>query len=128
MRAAEAFETVAMRLQADLRTRFAEVTVRFVADPNEPRFEVADLAGGGGPVGVWADPDDDLTSREVEVQAVELAEQVANNYWPDDETPWPLCPNHPDHPLNPKMVRGEASWSCSRDGATAIALGHLSDR
>lgn len=38
---------------------------------------------------------------------VSIAQEIADNFWPDELTdPWPLCPAHRDPPLHPSVTRG----------------------
>ena len=39
---------------------------------------------------------------------------------------WPPCPQHPDrHPLEARVVAGDAVWRCPVGGAVAAPVGHL---
>src|SRR5438445_10475079 len=129
MRGKQALDAIAARLEVDLRTRFPEVTVRFVPDDEEPSWYVCDVREPRerwGFVSTWVGDSDDLDDSGVEMLLVEVASDVCDNLWPDDGTePWPLCPEHRDHPLNPVKVRGTASWSCSRELSVAIRIGTL---
>lgn len=80
-----------------------------------------------GETGTWADDEDDLSPGEAERLLVDVTSSVADNLWPDELTdPWPLCPCHGDHPLQPQLAGARASWLCRRgDSAVAIAVGAL---
>jgi hypothetical protein len=54
---------------------------------------------------------------------------IAANMWPDEWTdPWPLCPTHRDHPLNPRLERDRASWVCGRDHWISTPIGGLAEQ
>jgi hypothetical protein len=53
---------------------------------------------------------------------------VAHNLWPDEWTdPWPSCPAHGDHPLEPEIWRGKASWVCLHDKSVGRSIGSLDE-
>ena len=90
--------------------------------------EITDAGHRWGLVSLPVGPDDDedIDPPEVERMLVSVFEDVVDNQWPDELTdPWPLCARHGDHPLQPGVTRGKASWTCSRDDAVAIPLGSL---
>jgi hypothetical protein len=61
-----------------------------------------------------------------EHQILTVVEMIAYNMWPDDWTdPWPLCPIHRDHPLNPALEQDRASWVCNRNHRISAAIGNL---
>jgi len=131
MRGREAGPIIASRLEADLRVRFPDVTVRWAPDEDEPSwrvFYVSEPNNSWGPTSIWADDDDELDDDEVEKLLVDVAENVADNLWPDEATdPWPVCPEHGDHPLAIGVIRGRACWHCRRDGSIAIPIGTLAE-
>ena len=118
---------LALRLEADLRTRFPTIRVRFVKDEEGTwTCEVQQGDSVWGSIGAWVDADDDPSASQREGFLASIAFEVAENLWPDDETdPWPLCPCHRDDPLTPSVVRGRASWGCSRDASVAVPIGDL---
>lgn len=122
VRGADAMELIVERIAADIRLAFPDVVVRFV-DDGELEVRTTEWRGA---VGTNLDEDDDMTPVEVEDALAAVTEDVANNLWPDDSTdPWPLCPAHSGHPLNPRVVRGAACWVCSRDDGVAVRIGSL---
>jgi hypothetical protein len=85
---------------------------------------------GDGPWGGFSDDffdeEEPWTPYDVERLLVHVTQQVCDNLWPDELTdPWPLCPAHPDHPLQPRLSEGRASWVCSRDSMIAFDIGRL---
>jgi len=118
---------LAARLEADLRLRFPDITVRFVRDDDGAwECRVADGPTLWGETGTWFDDRDDLSSDDAERLLADVTSSVADNLWPDELTdPWPLCPRHGDHPLQPQLAAGRASWLCRREPGVAIAVGAL---
>ena len=131
MRGMDAAQAIAARLEMDLRLSFPKATVRWGPDKDEPTwrvFYVAEQDKLWGPTSTWADDEDELDDGDVEGLLVELAQNVVDNLWPDDATdPWPLCPEHGDHPLAIGVVRGRASWFCRRDSSIARPIGELKE-
>ena len=127
MAAEPVLATLALRLEADLRTRFPTITVCFLQDADgDWTCEVQEGGLVWGSIGTWPDTDDDPSASQREEFLVWIAAEVADNLWPDDLTePWPACPRHRDHPLNPSVVRGRASWVCDRDASVAVPIGDL---
>ena len=118
---------VSRRLARDLGTRFPSIEVRFQKQAGAMTCQVSDRGSCWGAVGTWVDPDDDLAAGDIEELLVGIAEDVADNLWPGELTdPWPPCPEHGDHPLQPRLVRGRAAWACRRDDRVAIVIGNLS--
>jgi hypothetical protein len=77
-----------------------------------------------GWVGVHLEPDNptELSRHQAQKELADAYESVIDNLWPyDDLAPWPLCPKHGDHPLQPRLVRDVASWACRQDDATGLA-------
>jgi hypothetical protein len=111
----------ATRLAKDVRLRFPAAEVGFADDNARITF-----GEGWCAVSSWIDADDHLSQLQAEEYIAETAMALVDNGWPDDVV-WPRCPVHQDHPLQVGVIRGRASWYCSKDGgATAIAIGELS--
>ncbi len=116
------------RLEADLRTRFSEIVVRLVKDDDGLWMcRVNNGSEHWGEASTWFDEhDDDLSQEEAERLLADITFNVADNLWPDELTdPWPLCPLHGDHPLNPRFTAGRAAWVCLRDAGVVIPVGAL---
>jgi hypothetical protein len=63
---------------------------------------------------------------ERQQQIERIVDNVAYNMWPDEWTePWPRCPLHHDHPLNPDMRHDRVSWVCPRDTRISVPVGEL---
>jgi hypothetical protein len=61
---------------------------------------------------------------------VSAADGIQQSLMEDDYywgKPFPPCPVHPNHPLNPEVVNGKASWTCPRGSVEPIEIGHLAD-
>lgn len=126
MHGSEAFSEIARRLGHDLDTRFPGIEVRFEEQEEAAVCRVSDGCSSWGTVGTWVDLSDNLADPELEGLLVSVAEDIADNLWPDELIePWPLCPQHNDHPLQPGVVRGTAAWACRQDDRVAIPIGHL---
>ena len=120
MRGSAVLADLVRRLGRDVRLRYPDAEI-VVAD------EVIKLVVGDGwyGEGVCVDEEDGLRPKEAEEFIAETARSLVDNGWPDEEM-WPVCPTHRDHPLQVRMLRGSASWLCTKDGgATAFALGEL---
>ena len=119
-------DPLAARLQADLRLRFPEITVRFARDEDSwwmCRVEDGVLHWGNAPTNF---DDDEPSHCDTERILAEVTIEVADNLWPDELTdPWPLCPRHGDHPLQAQFVAGQAVWLCLRDTSVMVPVGAL---
>ncbi len=122
-------DTLAARLEADLRLRFPDITVRFARKvEGEWVCRIDDCGLSWGDVATNFDDRAVLSPRETEQLLAEVTIEVADNLWPDDLTdPWPLCPHHGDHPLQAQFFADQAVWLCFRDSSVAVAVGALSD-
>ncbi len=119
-------DPLAARLQADLRLRFPEITVRFVREVDG--WWVCRVEDG---VLHWGDAvtnfdDDGHSYGDTEWILAEVTLEVEDNLWPDALTdPWPLCPRHGDHPLQAQFVANQAVWLCLRDSSVMVPVGAL---
>ncbi len=121
-----ALGSITRRLRDDLRTRFPDIEVEVVEEPGSLAWLVRDGTDLWGVAGTWVDPGDDLSDADVEEVLVSVAEEVADNLWPDELTdPWPPCPAHGEQPLHPRLIRGRACWACLHDDAVAVVIGSL---
>jgi hypothetical protein len=127
MSADERCRVIIERLERDLRTRFPTAELRLVQHEDDSawiRIDCTDEDWGEAGLGRWFESP--LTNSEIEVVARDLAVQLADNCWPDECTdPWPTCPAHPDHPLDPGLRRGVAVWLCHQDHRTNVRIGFL---
>ena len=114
---------IARRLVADLSLAFPDIAVVF-----DDSGQLAVRGGLSGVAGLVIDSDDELTDADVEKATALAMEDVADNLWPDTQLPWPPCPSHRDHPLQPKLVRGRARWICLRGDDFDIPIGRLGAR
>lgn len=117
--------TLAERLQHDLRTLFANAEVSWsrTSDGWWSCDVRADESWGSVGDDYFDESEPDVSDEGLVVHVVE---QVVDNLWPDDPTdPWPRCPTHRDHPLHPRISRGEAAWTCLHDPATSVRIGDL---
>ena len=89
---------------------------------------VCEVVDGGqlwGAIALAENASDLFSHAEVEAFIASVVTNVTDNLWPDELTdPWPLCPAHRDHPLQPGLVGGQAVWRCMR-GGTIVAVGEL---
>ena len=121
-------ESLLGRLERDLRTRFPTIRLRIGEDEDGYLVcEVLEDEQDWGVVGGWEPArQDEPILEDVELGLVSIAEQIADNLWPDELTdPWPVCPEHRDHPLHPTLTRGRAAWTCLGDASIAITIGSL---
>lgn len=123
--ASVAFESLASRFGRDLRTRFPAIEVRVHPSDDGVVCEVVDGEEHWGTITLAEDATDSFSHAEVEAFIASVVTNVTDNLWPDELTdPWPLCPAHEDHPLQPGLVGGQAVWRCLRGGAV-VAVGEL---
>ena len=81
-------------------------------DPDEGRAPICPYCG--------------VTALPAELSHVLDTEFVCDNMWPDELTePWPRCPAHRNHALNPGGARGRACWVCADDPRVAVVIGEL---
>jgi hypothetical protein len=128
VRGRNALLEVARRIEADVRTLMPSVNVRVNHDTDGMLIvEVRDDDGSWGYTGTWIeDQDEEVSDADLEHLVVKVASEVGDNLWPDElMDPWPVCPRHRDHPLEPTLFRGRASWACRRDPSVAITIGSL---
>jgi hypothetical protein len=122
----DSLRQVAVRLGHDLGTRFADALVTWKSDGDDLVCAVFGDGAWWGFVGEGSNDPDDWTTSDTEWLVAHCTGMVCDNLWPDDLTdPWPACPVHSDHPLNPCVWRGVASWHCDRDGSATITIGEL---
>lgn len=113
-------DEIVRRLTNDLRTTWPGVTIGAVAlalDPSVAEVTISEVGAswGGVQVELWS-------GLEEAIDAV--TGQVCDNAWPDERTdPWPACPEHGDHSLEPRLQRGLAVWGCAE--SVAIRIGAL---
>lgn len=124
----DGFARVAHRLQADLRTQFPNVSVRFVEDGEGGwKCRVEDGGDQWGDVATWVEEGEELAPDDIEHLLLDVASNIADNLWPDELTdPWPRCPHDRDHLLHPRLRRGRAVWACLHEDSVAIRIGDLS--
>jgi len=116
----------ASRLQADFAARFPGIAIRFVPD-DDGVYECEVLLEGGGWRSSYSAWDEVVVEDGIEKLIAHVAEDIADNWWPDEMTePWPVCPRHSDHPLQPRFQRDGAYWVCRQDPSVAIRIGTLS--
>jgi hypothetical protein len=122
------FDAVA-RVERDLQTRFPAIAVRPLRD--DEGLWIIDVRDGGerwGWLGGWADDDLGPSASEYQEFTYEIACQIADNLWPDELTePWPLCPAHQDHPLQPALIGKRAHWACYKDDSVRTPIGALAN-
>lgn len=123
-----AFESLSARLGADLRTRFPAIEVRVWQSDGEMVCEVLDDGESWGQITLDVAEDDEFSPSEVELFVARVVTNVTDDQWPDELVdPWPLCPEHPDHPLQPGLVAAQASRRCLRDSQIVVAIGRLNN-
>jgi len=117
---------LADRLQADLRLRYPDVVIKFSKQDGLWMYSVHDGATSWGEASTWFEEDEDLSPANAERLLADITFNVADNLWPDDDAdPWPPCPLHRGHPLNPGLAGGVAAWVCAHDRSVAIPVGVL---
>lgn len=124
----EAFAIIVRRLEDDLRARFPMITID--VEENYENGLICVVSDNGtlwGTVNAaWIAEGDDVPARAAELALVAIAQDVADNLWPDELTDaWPVCPQHETHPLQSGIARGKASWACSRHDDVAVPIGML---
>ena len=118
-------------LERDLRTRFPELELVFSRDADGVwtcRIEPdAEHSWGWGGTAWWLSDTGDLADGgDGEDLLLGVAEFLCDNMWPDELTdPWPRCPAHQDHALNPGGSNGGPAWTCGYDRTVTVAIGDL---
>jgi hypothetical protein len=134
VRVAELCAQLVGRLTVDLRTRFPDAQANLTQTSvlgKESSFWALGVTVEGqswGSVGVRFEPDDptELSAHKAQQELTLAYQSVIDNVWPYDDTdPWPLCPKHGDHPLQPRLLSDVGSWVCRLDDSVAVPLGSL---
>ncbi len=110
----ESLDAILERIERDLRDGY--LLCHVTEDNHEwGVVGISELPGG-----------DESATKDVEDAVASIAHEIAYNLWPFALTdPWPLCPEHHDHPLDPDVTRGRAAWTCLHDASVAIPIGSL---
>lgn len=110
-------------IEADIRLRDPTATIEWFIDEGLWWYRLHDaLCSFEAPGSVTEPP----SEKDRQKAILRIAENIADNLWPDEWIdPWPLCPGHRDHPLQPRMSAGRASWVCRRDPSIAVEIGTL---
>ncbi len=112
-------------VEHDLRLAHPDFHIEWVAEDGEWWYRTFDAMATFESVGFVEAPTNEVDRQEA---ILSIAWNIAYNLWPDDWTdPWPVCPSHGDHSMEPEMWRGKASWVCSRDRSTGAPIGSLDD-
>lgn len=118
-------ETLTAPIEHDLRLADPEARIRWVAEGGEWRYRAFGSMSTFESVGFVQEPSNDA-DRDIAI--VSIAWNVAYNFWPDEWTdPWPVCPEHGDHPLEPELWRGRAAWVCLHDKRVGLPVGSLDE-
>lgn len=137
----ELLDTMLERIERDLRTRFPTIALQVTQD--EDGYFVCDVTEENAEWGVLGGWDlspggDEPTLEDVEGGVASIAQEIADNLWPDELTePWPQCPERRDHPLHPTSLVGtphgraftmrrwqSLSDRLDSDITAALAVGH----
>ncbi|WP_330305886.1 MULTISPECIES: hypothetical protein [unclassified Streptomyces] len=97
-----------------------------IRDPDDDYPGVILYAPDGSGQGVYAYPDDQPGVRLAEI-AGQVQEWAVEALWAEGKPAvWPHCPAHSNtHPLDAKVVKGEAVWACPRGGTVVARIGAL---
>jgi hypothetical protein len=128
MHAADVLAETARRLTADLATRFPGIEVTLTSTSAGLVSVHVNRWGSSAEFDWFGDELDevDLEGVDFETFVETAALEIADNLWPDELVdPWPLCPQHRDHPLQVALQLGTAAWVCLREPTTAIRVGDL---
>ena len=110
--------------------------VRATVEPAHAVTFVPDGAGGWlwearwGATGGWSSADvffDPAETAPAQATA-SLAEHVPDVDFGPVTEPWPRCPAHGDHPLDPQVRQGRAAWACRWGGGAVVDVGSLGRR
>ncbi len=80
-------------------------------------------ANDGSGIGIWF-PEDSAWPEVVVSVADVIQEAIIEGaaHW---GVAFPMCPVHPNHPMDAAVVAGVASWVCPRGEGTPIPIGAL---
>ena len=81
------------------------------------------LKAGGGGIGLLAR--EDMPWEDYVVDVAEVIQESVIESLTNWGAAFPPCPEHPNHPMDPKVVAGVASWVCPRGTVDPIAIGTL---
>ena len=110
-------------IEADVQTRDPTATIEWFVEDGMWSYRLFDASSTFDESGDIDEPGSESLRQDA---ILKIAWNVADNLWPDEWTdPWPRCPSHRDHPLQPQMSGGTASWVCLRNPAIAIPIGSL---
>jgi len=118
-------QTLSAPIAHDLRLLDPEAQVEWVAEDGEWWYSVFDAMATFDSVGLIEEPPTEADRQDA---ILSIAWHIAYNMWPDEWTdPWPVCPAHRDHPLEPEMRKGKASWVCLREQRVCLPIGSLQE-
>jgi hypothetical protein len=118
-------EMLSAPIQHDLRLVDREASIEWMTEDGEWWYHVLGASATFDSVGLIEEPSDEAERQSA---VLSLVWNIANNLWPDDWTdPWPVCPTHGDHPLEPTMWRGKAAWVCLHDKTVGLPIGSLDE-
>ncbi len=116
-------ETLTARIEHDLHLVDREARIEWLAEDGEWWYRAFGSMATFESVGFVEAPSNEA-DRENAI--VSIAWNIAYNLWPDEWTdPWPACPAHGDHPLEPELWRGQAAWVCLHDKRVGLPIGSL---
>ena len=106
-------DTLSAPIEHDLRLADPEARIEWVAEEGEWWYRAFGSMATFASVGLIERPVEEADRHSA---ILSIAWNTAYNLWPDEWTdPWPACPAHGDHPLQPEMWRATASWVCLHD-------------
>lgn len=116
-------ERLSAPIEHDLRLADPEARIEWVAEEGKWWYRAFGSMATFESVGVIEEP---IEEKDRQGAILSIAWNISYNLWPDEWTdPWPACPAHGDHPLEPEMWRAKASWVCVRDNSVGRVIGSL---
>jgi hypothetical protein len=123
-------------VEAELRSGVVEVVVG-TADElrhelvrrGRPVFAAASgvygwvLQNEGGAIGIWHR--DDLAWPDLVVSVADVIQEAIIEGPDHYGDAFPMCPVHPNHPMDAQVVGGVASWICPKRAGEPITIGEL---
>ncbi|MGH9225220.1 MAG: hypothetical protein ACRD2W_15885 [Acidimicrobiales bacterium] len=116
-------ETLSTPIEHDLRHAYPQARIEWAPEEGEWWYRVFGSMATFDSVG---EVDEPLDEGDRQSAILSIAWNISYNLWPDEWTdPWPACPMHGDHPLEPEMWRGKAAWVCVHDKSVGRLIGSL---
>lgn len=112
-------ESELRRIREDLSAALPGVEINWSPVWDQSGVLVVAWNGGLEEIGI-------TLSGQVEPDLVSIAAALQDSaFFDDDPDPWPRCPIHGTHSLQPSLKASQGFWACPTDGAPVVTIGKL---